>query len=288
MSASPRHARRAPAWVLGRRSVAVGEPWDLVRIAARRYWVAARVAPHHGRDAHAARRPGTEHAAPRSAVHRPARSVLPRVGRARRGDRARCDPLRILLQPAPLTPMTRSASWESTIRRSGTASHFRVSRLRFDAPWAHLKVLTSRFRRRVHRECQCHGRRNRRPQPRTRRARTRGDRCGGRADPRSLSRVTEQRDVLCTRGRRQRHSAGAALGRPYSRGEMCEQLLLPRGGGPNPSGGPRPPISHAITRGRWRRGNSTTAAASTTRRRPRSSSVEPGLARSGSPGTRTS
>ena len=32
---------------------------------------------------------------------------------------------------------------ESTIRRSGTASHFRVSRLRFDAPWAHLKVLTS-------------------------------------------------------------------------------------------------------------------------------------------------
>src|SRR5439155_13055330 len=32
---------------------------------------------------------------------------------------------------------------ESTIRRSGRLSSFGISRLRFDAPWAHLKVLTS-------------------------------------------------------------------------------------------------------------------------------------------------
>ncbi len=32
---------------------------------------------------------------------------------------------------------------DATIRRDGAIGNFRVSRLRFDAPWVHLKVLTS-------------------------------------------------------------------------------------------------------------------------------------------------
>jgi hypothetical protein len=32
---------------------------------------------------------------------------------------------------------------EATIREDGTFGNFQISRLRFDAPWAHLKVMTS-------------------------------------------------------------------------------------------------------------------------------------------------
>jgi phosphatidylserine/phosphatidylglycerophosphate/cardiolipin synthase-like enzyme len=32
---------------------------------------------------------------------------------------------------------------EATIRRDGAVENLRISRLRFDAPWAHLKVMTS-------------------------------------------------------------------------------------------------------------------------------------------------
>ena len=39
--------------------------------------------------------------------------------------------------------MTRSTSWNRPFAAAGRLAIFRVSRLRFDAPWAHLKVLTS-------------------------------------------------------------------------------------------------------------------------------------------------
>jgi phosphatidylserine/phosphatidylglycerophosphate/cardiolipin synthase-like enzyme len=129
------------AWVLGRRSVAVGEPWDLVASLP----------------SGTALPPGLRRTTGETLVQlvaqatdtlRLAAPFIDRVGLSFIGDAlaaatTRGVDIEILLPTRSTHADDALGELETTIRHSGTSANFRVSRLRFDAPWAHLKVMTS-------------------------------------------------------------------------------------------------------------------------------------------------
>ena len=129
------------AWVLGRRSVAVGEPWDLVASLPGGTTLPPGLRRTTGETLMqlvVQARSTLRLVAP--FIDRPGLSFL---GDALAASTARGVTLEILLPTRSTHADDALDELESTIRRSGAAGHFRVSRLRFDAPWAHLKVLTS-------------------------------------------------------------------------------------------------------------------------------------------------
>lgn len=133
--------QEAAAWVLGRRSVVIGEPWDLVASLPS----GTRLPP------------GLRHTTGETLVQlvvrarstlRLAAPFIDRPGLSFIGDAlaaatARGVRLEILLPTRSTHADDALDELEDTIRRCGTVDNFVVSRLRFDAPWAHLKVLTS-------------------------------------------------------------------------------------------------------------------------------------------------
>lgn len=129
------------AWVLGRRSVAVGEPWDLVASLPGGTALPPGLRRTTGETlvqliVQAART--LRLAAP--FIDRPGLSF---VGDALAAATTRGVTFEVLLPTRSTHADDALDQLEETIRRSGTPGNFRVSRLRFDAPWAHLKVLTS-------------------------------------------------------------------------------------------------------------------------------------------------
>jgi phosphatidylserine/phosphatidylglycerophosphate/cardiolipin synthase-like enzyme len=133
--------QEAAAWVLGRRSVVVTEPWDLVASL-----------PGGSRLPTGLRRTTGETlmqlvvgatrtlrlAAP--FIDRPG---LGFIGDALAAATGRGVRLEILLPTRSTHADDALGELELTIGTSGAPSNFTVSRLRFDAPWAHLKVLTA-------------------------------------------------------------------------------------------------------------------------------------------------
>ena len=127
--------------MLGRRSVAVAEPWDLVASLS----------------LGTALPPGLRRTTGETLVQlvvqstRTVRLVAPfidRPGLSFIGDAlAAATTRRVRLEILLPTRSTHADDalddLETTIERSGDLSYFSVSRLRNDAPWAHLKVLTS-------------------------------------------------------------------------------------------------------------------------------------------------
>ncbi len=129
------------AWVLGRRSVVVYEPWDLVASlpggtplppGLRRTTGETLVQLVVG-----ARRT-LRLAAP--FIDRPG---LGFIGDALAAATSRGVSFEILLPTRSTHADDALDELDATIRRDGAIGNFRVSRLRFDAPWVHLKVLTS-------------------------------------------------------------------------------------------------------------------------------------------------
>jgi len=133
--------QEAAAWVLGRRSVAGGEAWDLVAslpggsrlpVGLRRTTGETLVQLVVG---------ATETlrlAAP--FIDRPGIGF---IGDALAAATSRDVQLEILLPTRSTHADDALDELELTIRTAGAPANFSVSRLRFDAPWAHLKVLTA-------------------------------------------------------------------------------------------------------------------------------------------------
>jgi phosphatidylserine/phosphatidylglycerophosphate/cardiolipin synthase-like enzyme len=133
--------REGAAWVLGRRSVVLTEPWDLVASLP----------------AGTALPPGLHRTTGETLVQlivqattslRLVAPFIDRPGLAFLGDAlaaatARGVGLEILLPTRSTHADDALDELTTTIARSGHPDHFAVSRLRYDAPWAHLKVLTS-------------------------------------------------------------------------------------------------------------------------------------------------
>jgi phosphatidylserine/phosphatidylglycerophosphate/cardiolipin synthase-like enzyme len=133
--------QEAAAWVLGRRSVVVTEPWDLVAslpggsrlpIGLRRTTGETLVQLVVG----ATRT--LRLAAP--FIDRPG---LGFIGDALAAATSRGVQLEILLPTRSTHADDALDELELTIGTSGARANFTVSRLRFDAPWAHLKVFTA-------------------------------------------------------------------------------------------------------------------------------------------------
>jgi phosphatidylserine/phosphatidylglycerophosphate/cardiolipin synthase-like enzyme len=133
--------QEAAAWVLGRRSVVVGEPWDLVAslpggttlpVGLRRTTGETLVQLVVG-----ARR------TLRLVAPFIDRSGLGFIGDALAAATSRGVRLEILLPTRSTQADDALDELEATIRSAGTIANFILSRLRFDAPWAHLKVLVS-------------------------------------------------------------------------------------------------------------------------------------------------
>jgi len=129
------------AWVLGRRSVVVGQPWDLVASLP-----SGTVLPEGLR-----RTTGetlVQLVVQATTTLRLAAPFIDRPGLSFVGDAlaaatARGVTLEILLPTRSPHADDALDELEATIRRGGTIGNFQISRLRFDAPWAHLKVMTS-------------------------------------------------------------------------------------------------------------------------------------------------
>lgn len=129
------------AWVLGRRSVTIDEPWDLVASLPT------------GTNLPAGLRRTTGETLFQLVVQakRTLRLVAPfidRPGLSFLGDAlaaatTRRVSLEILLPKRSTHADDALEDLEATIACSGDPAKFTVSRLRYDAPWAHLKVLTS-------------------------------------------------------------------------------------------------------------------------------------------------
>jgi phosphatidylserine/phosphatidylglycerophosphate/cardiolipin synthase-like enzyme len=133
--------QQAAAWVLGRRSIVVTEPWDLVAslpggsplpIGLRRTTGETLVQLVVG----ATRT--LRLAAP--FIDRPG---LGFIGDALAAATSRDVHLEILLPTRSTHADDALDELQLTIRTSGAPPNFTVSRLRFDAPWAHLKVLSA-------------------------------------------------------------------------------------------------------------------------------------------------
>lgn len=133
--------QEAAAWVLGRRSVVVNEPWDPVASL-----------PGGSRLPLGLRRTTGETlvqlvvgatSALRLAAPFIDRRGLGFIGDALAAATSRGVQLEILLPTRSTHAEDALDELELTIRNSGAPAKFTVSRLRFDAPWAHLKVLTA-------------------------------------------------------------------------------------------------------------------------------------------------
>lgn len=129
------------AWVLGRRSVATEEPWDLVASLSGGTDLPPGLTRTTGEtmvqlvvEATATLRLATPF------IDRPGLSFLrdPLAAATTRGVR-----LEILLPTRSSQADAAFDELETSIIRDGSIDHFQISRLRADAPWAHLKVLTS-------------------------------------------------------------------------------------------------------------------------------------------------
>lgn len=133
--------REGAVWVLGRRSVTVAEPWDLVAsfppglaLPTGLRYTTAETLTHLVTGA----RRTLRLAAP--FIDRPGLSFL---GDALAAATQRGVALEVLLPTRSTHAGDALDELRKTIRDSGSLSRFSVSRLRFDAPWAHLKALTS-------------------------------------------------------------------------------------------------------------------------------------------------
>lgn len=133
--------REGAVWVLGRRSVTVAEPWDLVASlppgafvpAALRY----RTAETLTHLVTGSRR------SLRLVAPFIDRSGLSFLGDALAAATQRGVALEVLLPTRSTHADDALEELRETICVSGSIARFSVSRLRFDAPWAHLKVLSS-------------------------------------------------------------------------------------------------------------------------------------------------
>lgn len=133
--------REGAMWVLGRRSVAAAEPWDLVAslppggiLPAGLHYTTAETLTHLVTGA--------------GRTLRLAAPFIDRLGLSFLGDALaaatqRGVALEVLLPTRSTHADDALDELRDTIRRSGSVARFSVSRLRFDAPWAHLKVLTA-------------------------------------------------------------------------------------------------------------------------------------------------
>lgn len=133
--------REGAAWVLGRRSVTVAEPWDLVASLS-----AGTTLP-----------PGLRRTTGETLVQLVVQSTstirlvapfidrpgLSFIGDALAAATTRHVRLEILLPTRSTHADDALDELKAAIGRSGDPHYFSVSRLRYDAPWAHLKVLTS-------------------------------------------------------------------------------------------------------------------------------------------------
>jgi phosphatidylserine/phosphatidylglycerophosphate/cardiolipin synthase-like enzyme len=129
------------AWVLGRRSVVARDPWDLVAS------LPGGTALPHGL------RRTTGETLVQLVVHatRTLRLAAPFIdqpglgfiGDALAAATARGVSVEILLPTRSSHADDAIDQLQETMRSTGAVAHFRLSRLRFDAPWAHLKVMTS-------------------------------------------------------------------------------------------------------------------------------------------------
>lgn len=133
--------REGAMWVLGRRSVTLAEPWDLVAslppggtLPAGLRYTTAETLTHLVTGA----RRSLRLAAPFID-----RSGLSFLGDVLAAATQRGVALEVLLPTRSTHADDALDELRETIRRSGSVANFSVSRLRFDAPWAHLKVLTS-------------------------------------------------------------------------------------------------------------------------------------------------
>lgn len=129
------------AWVLGRRSIAADDPWDLVASL-----------PGGTRLPAGLRRTTAEtlvqlvvQATKSLRLAAPFIDVtgLGFISDALAAATARGVSLEILLPTRSTHADDAIDELQETIRRTGAIARFRRSRLRFDAPWAHLKVMTS-------------------------------------------------------------------------------------------------------------------------------------------------
>lgn len=133
--------REGAVWVLGRRSVVVAEPWDLVAslppgeiLPTGLHYTTAETLTHLVTGARLTLRL----AAPFIDRH-----GLSFFGDALAAATQRGVALEVLLPTRSTHADGALDELHNTIRRSGSIARFSVSRLRFDAPWAHLKVLTA-------------------------------------------------------------------------------------------------------------------------------------------------
>jgi phosphatidylserine/phosphatidylglycerophosphate/cardiolipin synthase-like enzyme len=129
------------AWVLGRRSVVVGEPWELVASLPGGTTLPTGLRRTTGETlvqlaVHAKRRL-------RLAVPFMDRSGLSFLADALAAATFRGVAVEILVPTRSSHAGDALEDLEATIRTSGVVSLLTRSRLRFDAPWAHLKVMTS-------------------------------------------------------------------------------------------------------------------------------------------------
>lgn len=133
--------QEAAAWVLGRRSVVLSEPWDLVASLP-----AGTTLP-----------PGLRRTTGETLVQLVVQATttlrlaapfidipgLSFIGDALAAATSRGVALEILLPTRSTRADDALDDLEGTIRQGGTISNLRISRLRTDAPWAHLKVMTA-------------------------------------------------------------------------------------------------------------------------------------------------
>jgi len=137
----PAACQEGAAWVLGRRSVDLEEPWDLVASLPSNTVLPSGLHRTTGETLMQLvieARKSLKLAAPY--IDRAGLSFL---GEALAAATTRGVVLEILLPTRSTHADDALSDLEQTIRRNGSIDHFRVSRLRLDAPWAHLKVMTS-------------------------------------------------------------------------------------------------------------------------------------------------
>ncbi|MGH3400959.1 MAG: phospholipase D-like domain-containing protein [Streptosporangiaceae bacterium] len=133
--------REGAAWVLGRRSVTLAEPWDLVASLPGGTALPQGLRRTTGETL-------VQLVVQATATLRLVAPFIDRPGLSFIGDAlaaatTRRVHLEILLPTRSTHADDALEDLKSTIARSGDPANFTVSRLRYDAPWAHLKVLTS-------------------------------------------------------------------------------------------------------------------------------------------------
>lgn len=132
--------REGAAWVLGRRSVTVAEPWDLVASVPAGTALPRGLHRTTGETLFQLVVQATTNL--RLVAPFMDRSGLSFLGDALAAATERGVALEVLLPTRSTHADEALEDLKTTIDCSGAPSNFAVSRLRFDAPWAHLKVLT--------------------------------------------------------------------------------------------------------------------------------------------------